>query len=195
MQIVCYCHSALFYLWHHHTSRFYNRSWHTMCDIWSGWTMINGCNFLLIVASNVLWCKHVSPIYWTFSHLKLQRFTFTRILWIVCCCQLVVFYLWCHHMLGFCNLSCNTMCEVSIGWTMTDGPNLHLIVASNALWHAHVLPIYWTFSPLKLQRFTFNHILWIVCCCHLVLFYLWYHRVLGFATFLVMRCVKLGLDE
>ncbi len=142
VRIVCCCHYTLFYLWHHHTSRFYNRSWHTMCDIWIGWTMINGCNFHLIVASNVLWCTHVSPIYWTFSHLKLQRFTFTGILWIVCCCQLAMFYLWCHRNLGFCNLYCDTMCEVLIGWTMFDRPNLHLIVASNALWHALVLPIY-----------------------------------------------------
>ncbi len=76
------CHFVLFYLWHHHTSRFYNLSWNNMCDIWIVWTMTNGRNLRLIIASNALWCTHVSPIYWTFSHLKLQRVIFSGILWI-----------------------------------------------------------------------------------------------------------------
>ncbi len=82
--------------------------------------MIDGHNFRLIFASNALWCTHVSPIYWTFFHLKLQRFTFSSILWIIYCCHLVLFYLWYEHMLGFCNLFCNTMYEVWIGWTITN---------------------------------------------------------------------------
>jgi hypothetical protein len=48
-------------------------------------------------------------------------------------------------MLGFCNLFCTTMCEVWIGWTMTDCCNLHLIVTSNVLWCTHVSTICWTF--------------------------------------------------
>jgi hypothetical protein len=159
MWIVCCCHLVLFYLWHHHTSRFYNLSLDIMCHVWIGWTMSDGCNLHLIVASNALWHAHVLPIYWTFSHLKLQRFTFSGILQIVCCCHLVLFYLWCHCMLGFCNLSCDAMYEAWIAWIMIDFCNLRLIVANNALWCTHVLSIYWTFCHLKLQRFTFSGIM------------------------------------
>ncbi len=145
MWIVCYCHLALFYLWHHLTMGFCNLFWNAICEVWIGWIMTDGRNFRLIVASNALWCAHVSPIYWTFFHLKLQRFTFNGILWIIYCCHLALFYLWYHHMLGICNLFCDTMCDIWIGWTMTDCRNLRLIVKSNVLWCAQVSTIYWTF--------------------------------------------------
>ncbi len=154
---------------------FFNMSWNIMCDVWIGWTISDGCNLHLIVASNALWHAHVLPIYWTFSHLKLQRFTFSSILQIVCCCHLVLFYLWYHHALGFCNLFCDAMCEAWIGWIMIDCRNLCLIVANNVLWCAHVSSIYWTFYHLKLHRFIFNGIMQIIYCCHLVLFHLWHH--------------------
>ncbi len=112
MQIVCYYHLALFYLWHHYTMGFCYLFWNTMCEVWIGWTMTDGRNFRLIVASNALWCTHVSPIYWRFFHLKLQKFTFSGMLWIIYYCHLALFYLWYHHMLGFCNLFCDNMCEV-----------------------------------------------------------------------------------
>jgi hypothetical protein len=115
--------------------------------------MIDGHNFRLIIASNALWCTHVSPIYWAFCHLKLQKFTFTSILWIVYCCHLALFYLWYDHMLGFFNLFCNTMYEVWIGWTITNCCNLPSIVTSNVLWCAHVSTIYWTSCQYKLQNF------------------------------------------
>jgi hypothetical protein len=51
-------------LWYHHVLGFCN----TMCEVWIGWTMIDCCNLHLIVTSNVLWCAHVSTIYWTFCH-------------------------------------------------------------------------------------------------------------------------------
>jgi hypothetical protein len=78
---------------------------------------------------------------------------------------------------------------------MIDGHNLHLIVASNAMPHAHVLPIYYTFSHLKLQRFTLSGI------CGLFVVATWHYFICGtieglsFATFLVTLCVRLGLDE
>ncbi len=67
MRIDCYCHLALFYLWHQRTMVFCNLFWNTMCEFWIGWTMTNGRKFRLIVASNSLWCVHVSPIYCTWS--------------------------------------------------------------------------------------------------------------------------------
>ncbi len=180
--IVYCCHLVLFYLWYHRTFEFCNLSCDIVCEAWIAWIMIDCRNLRLIIASNALWCAHVSPIYRTFFHLKLQRSTFNGIMRIVCCCHLVLFYLWHHHTSAIYDLSWNIMCDVWIGWTMSDGCNLCLIVASNALWHAHVLPIYWTFSHLKLQRFILSGILQIVCCCHLALFYLWYHCTLGFCN-------------
>ncbi len=86
-----------------------------VCEAWIGWIVIDYRNLRLIVANNVLWCAHVSSIYWTFYHLKLQRFTFSGIMQIIYCCHLALFYLWHHYIEGFCNLSCDTMCEV---WTI-----------------------------------------------------------------------------
>ncbi len=142
--------------------------------------MTDGRNFRLIVASNALWCTHVSPIYWRFFHLKLQKFTFSGMLLIIYYCHLALFYLWYHHMLGFCNLFCDNMCEVQIGWTMIDCCNFCLMVTSNVLWCAHVSTVYWTFCHQKLQNFTLSGIMQIVCCCHLVLLYLWHHHTSRF---------------
>jgi hypothetical protein len=122
----------------HNISRYFNETFVKLCHtieylnlLWVFRWWPDGHNFCLIVASIVLWCAHVLLIYWTFFHLKLQRFTFSGILWIFYCCHLALFYLWYHHMLGFCNLFCNTMCEVWIRWTIIDCCNLPLIITSN----------------------------------------------------------------
>ncbi len=105
--------------------------------------MTNGRNFCLIVASNVLWCTHVSPIYWTLSHLKLQRFI------LVAYCGLFVVVNWPCFICGattrwgFATSLVMPCVKFKLDErTMIDGCNLHLIVASNVLRHAHVLPIY-----------------------------------------------------
>ncbi len=109
----------------------------------------SSCKVCLIVASNARWCAHVLPLYCTNFHLELQRFIFNGIMWIICCCHLELFYLWHHHTFRFCNLSCNALCEVWIGWNMTHSCNICIIVASHAFWCTHV-------SPSITQNFIWN---------------------------------------
>jgi hypothetical protein len=144
--------------------------------------MIHNCNICLIVASHAFWHTHVSPLYYTKFHLELQRFIFSGIMQNVYCCHLGLFYLWHHHMFGFCNLFCDAMCEVWIGWKMTHSCNVHLIVASHALWHTHVLPLYCTNFHLELQGFILSGIIQNAYYCHLRLFYLWHHRTFKFCN-------------
>jgi hypothetical protein len=56
--------------------------------------MIDGRNFCLIIASNAIWCTHVSPIYWTFFHLNLQDSL------LVAYCGLFIVATWCCFICG-----------------------------------------------------------------------------------------------
>ncbi len=170
-----------------HVAMVCHLSFDTMCEVLF-WKLMTHSFMQCIVVHPCV--THLLDIF----YLKLQRFIISGIMRIDCCCHLALFYLWQQCTMGFCNLFWNNICEFCIGWTMIDGCNFRQIVASNALWCAHASPIYWTFFHLKLQRFTFSGILWIIYCCHLALFICGTTTCWGFATSFTTPCVKFGLD-